>query len=141
MLMSVHVVPVTYIHMYIYDPPYGQFIGEVPKETWIEDHEYYFIRNQKQGYNMIFNGYMYKKEANYSSTINWICSDGNGKRVHQNKCVARAITKDEGGIKLGKNDHNHPPRFVCDNVPKKLITKDMLMFTKSDLRKHTRQTK
>ncbi|XP_055850834.1 uncharacterized protein LOC129915359 [Episyrphus balteatus] len=71
-----------------------------------------FLRNQKNGYNLLFDGYMYKKEASFRSTINWICSDGNGKRLSENKCLARCITKWEGGIKLGKNLHNHPRKFT-----------------------------
>ncbi|TDG44613.1 hypothetical protein AWZ03_008934 [Drosophila navojoa] len=81
----------------------GQFIAELPNSVWITKYDYFFTRNQKQGYNLIFNGYMYKKEASFRATINWICSDGNGKRLNENKCSARAITKFEGGIKLGKN--------------------------------------
>ncbi|KRF78266.1 modifier of mdg4 isoform X11 [Drosophila virilis] len=105
----------------------GQFIAELPTSVWINKYDYFFIRNQKQGYNLIFNGYMYKKEASFRATINWICSDGNGKRINENKCSARAITKFEGGIKLGKNPHNHPPRFTGNTLPAKLMTKEMLL--------------
>ncbi|XP_023175650.2 modifier of mdg4-like isoform X13 [Drosophila hydei] len=105
----------------------GQFIAELPNSVWINKYDYYFTRNQKQGYNLIFNGYMYKKEASFRATINWICSDGNGKRLNENKCSARAITKFEGGIKLGKNPHNHPPRFTGNTLPPKLMTKEMLL--------------
>ncbi|KRG00195.1 uncharacterized protein Dwil_GK12763, isoform G [Drosophila willistoni] len=110
--------------------PYGQYIEDQPRGVWINDIDFYFIRNQKQGYNLIFNGYMYKREASFRNTMNWICSDGNGKRLNENKCAARAITKADGSIKLGKNAHNHEPRFVGDRVPEKLITKDMLMILK-----------
>nr|XP_016935344.2 modifier of mdg4-like isoform X12 [Drosophila suzukii] len=102
----------------------GQFIGDIPRGQWIDKHEYFFLRNQKQGFNLVFNGYMYKKEASFRATVNWICSDGNGKRLNENKCSARAITKFDGGIKLGKNAHNHPPRFLGANVPAKLMPKD-----------------
>ncbi|XP_017119638.2 modifier of mdg4-like isoform X14 [Drosophila elegans] len=102
----------------------GQFIGDIPRGLWIEKHDYFFLRNQKQGFNLVFNGYMYKKEASFRATVNWICSDGNGKRLNENKCSARAITKFDGGIKLGKNAHNHPPRFLSGNVPAKLMPKD-----------------
>ncbi|BFF90422.1 uncharacterized protein DMAD_08950 [Drosophila madeirensis] len=99
----------------------GQYVGELQKGTWIEKIPYFFMRNQKQGYNLVFNGYMYKKEASFKYSVNWICSDGNGKRLNENKCAARAITKTDGGIKLGRNAHNHPPRFTGNNVPAKLI--------------------
>ncbi|KAL7727405.1 hypothetical protein ACLKA6_003063 [Drosophila palustris] len=105
----------------------GQFITELPSNVWIHKYDYFFMRNQKQGYNLIFNGYMYKKEASFRATVNWICSDGNGKRSTENKCSARAITKFAGGIKLGKNPHNHPPRFTGNCVPAKLMIKDMLL--------------
>ncbi|XP_039494913.1 modifier of mdg4-like isoform X12 [Drosophila santomea] len=102
----------------------GQFIGDIPRGQWIDKHEYFFLKNQKQGFNLVFNGYMYKKEASFRATVNWICSDGNGKRLNENKCSARAITKFDGGIKLGKNAHNHPPRFLGGKVPAKLMPKD-----------------
>ncbi|XP_034485532.1 modifier of mdg4-like isoform X12 [Drosophila innubila] len=105
----------------------GQFITELPSNVWIHKYDYFLMRNQKQGYNLIFNGYMYKKEASFRATVNWICSDGNGKRTTENKCSARAITKFAGGIKLGKNPHNHPPRFTGNCVPAKLMLKDMLL--------------
>ncbi|XP_060650277.1 modifier of mdg4-like isoform X10 [Drosophila nasuta] len=105
----------------------GQYITELPSNVWIHKYNYFFMRNQKQGYNLIFNGYMYKKEASFRATVNWICSDGNGKRLTDNKCSARAITKFAGGIKLGKNAHNHPPRFTGNCVPAKLMHKDMLL--------------
>ncbi|KAH8278536.1 hypothetical protein KR018_004719, partial [Drosophila ironensis] len=100
-----------------------QYIGELTRGIWLEKIEYFFLRNQKQGFNLIFNGYMYKKEASFRATVNWICSDGNGKRLNENKCSARAITKFEGGIKLGKNPHNHPPRFSVTTLPPKLLPK------------------
>ncbi|XP_020715788.1 modifier of mdg4 isoform X2 [Ceratitis capitata] len=71
-----------------------------PLGVWLENQQVFYMRNQKQGYNLIFNGYMYKKEASFRSTINWICSRGNGRRVSDNKCTARCITKLDGSIKL-----------------------------------------
>ncbi|KRG00200.1 uncharacterized protein Dwil_GK26809 [Drosophila willistoni] len=103
-----------------------EVLEDLPTGVWIENHEYYFVRNQKQGYNLIFNGHMYKREANYRNTTNWICSDGNGKRVHENKCIARAITKSDGGIKLGKNSHNHAPRFFGDKLNNYLLKKEIV---------------
>lgn len=92
-----------------------------PTGVWLEDQKMFFLRNQKQGYNLIFHGYMYKKEASFRSTINWICSSGNGKRVSENKCTARCITNSEGALKLGKNQHNHPPKFTKQNMPSNLL--------------------
>ncbi|XP_058981481.1 modifier of mdg4 isoform X14 [Musca domestica] len=100
------------------------YILDVPVGVWLDNEVYHYIRNQKQGLNLIFRGYMYKKEASFRSTINWICSNGNGKRVSENKCTARCITKVEGGLKLGKNPHNHPPKFAADNMPPNLIKGD-----------------
>uniref|UniRef100_A0A1A9ZT79 FLYWCH-type domain-containing protein n=1 Tax=Glossina pallidipes TaxID=7398 RepID=A0A1A9ZT79_GLOPL len=73
-----------------------------PIGVWLENPTLYFMLNQKQGYNLIFHGYMYKKEASFRSTVNWICSNGNGKRASDNKCTARCITKMEGSLKLVK---------------------------------------
>ncbi|KAH8346202.1 hypothetical protein KR067_011276, partial [Drosophila pandora] len=106
-----------------------QFVHAMPLGVWIEKEDYYFQRNQKQGVNLVFNGYMYKKEACFRATVNWVCSEGNGKRVTENKCSARAITKYDGGIKLGKNAHNHPPRFIGACQPVKLLTKQELYPT------------
>ncbi|XP_075153031.1 modifier of mdg4-like isoform X11 [Haematobia irritans] len=97
---------------------------DLPCGVWLDNEIYHYMRNQKQGLNLIFRGYMYKKEASFRSTINWICSNGNGKRVSENKCTARCITKIEGGLKLGKNPHNHPPKFTPDTMPSNLISGD-----------------
>lgn len=96
----------------------------LPIGVWLQNEMYYYMRNQKQGLNLIFRGYMYKKEASFRSTINWICSNGNGKRRSENKCTARCITNLEGGLKLGKNAHNHPPKFNDDTLPANLIKVD-----------------
>ncbi|XP_012159354.1 modifier of mdg4 isoform X11 [Ceratitis capitata] len=92
-----------------------------PLGVWLENQQVFYMRNQKQGYNLIFNGYMYKKEASFRSTINWICSRGNGRRVSDNKCTARCITKLDGSIKLGKHPHNHSPKFNPESMPAKAL--------------------
>lgn len=102
-------------------PKANCFMLPLPIGVWLENETYHYMRNQKQGLNLIFRGYMYKKEASFRSTINWICSSGNGKRVSENKCTARCITKLEGGLKLGKNPHNHPPKFTEDALPANVI--------------------
>ncbi|XP_053946037.1 modifier of mdg4 isoform X11 [Anastrepha ludens] len=94
-----------------------------PLGLWLENQEIFYLRNQKQGYNLIFNGFMYKKEASFRSTINWICSSGNGKRVSDNKCTARCITKWDGSLKLGKHPHNHPPKFTPETMPAKALSR------------------
>lgn len=98
-----------------------QYIMPFPIGVWLEDQPIHFILNQKQGFNLIFHGYMYKREASYKTTVNWICSSGNGKRASENKCAARCITKLKGALKLGKNPHNHPPRFTQDTMPVNLL--------------------
>lgn len=69
------------------------------------------MENQKRGINLIFNGYMFKREATFRSSINWICSKGNGKRASDDKCLARCVTRFDGSIKLGKHPHNHGPQM------------------------------
>ncbi|KAI9584964.1 hypothetical protein GQX74_006859 [Glossina fuscipes] len=98
-----------------------------PIGVWLENPTLYFMLNQKQGYNLIFHGYMYKKEASFRSTVNWICSNGNGKRASDNKCTARCITKMEGSLKLGKNPHNHPPKFTQNSLPANLLKAEGLL--------------
>ncbi|KAM7363401.1 modifier of mdg4 isoform 11-T11 [Cochliomyia hominivorax] len=111
----------------LYSPKGNYYMLPLPIGVWLENETYHYMRNQKQGLNLIFRGYMYKKEASFRSTINWICSSGNGKRVSENKCTARCITKLEGGLKLGKNPHNHPPKFTDDALPPNLIKGDGLL--------------
>ncbi|XP_067618562.1 FLYWCH-type zinc finger-containing protein 1-like isoform X2 [Eurosta solidaginis] len=79
------------------------YVMPFPSGQWLENPDIYYLRNQKQGYNLIFQGFMYKKEASFRSTINWICSNGNGRRVSDNKCAARCITNWEGALKLDKD--------------------------------------
>ncbi|XP_011198631.2 modifier of mdg4 isoform X10 [Bactrocera dorsalis] len=100
-----------------------------PLGVWLENQEVLYMRNQKQGYNLIFNGFMYKKEASFRSTINWICSRGNGRRVSDNKCTARCITKWDGSIKLGKHPHNHPPKFTPETMPSKALSRAEFALT------------
>lgn len=100
-----------------------------PLGVWLENQEVFYMRNQKQGYNLLFNGFMYKKEASFRSTINWICSRGNGRRVSDNKCTARCITKWDGSIKLGKHPHNHPPKFTPETMPSKALSRAEFALT------------
>ena len=103
----------------------GHLNWSFPIGRWIHNQPTYFLRNQKQGYNLIFHGYMYKKEASFRNTINWICSMGNGKRVCENKCSARAIVNVDGHIKLGKKAHNHPPKFPNGELPSNVMKATM----------------
>ncbi|XP_055385172.1 modifier of mdg4 isoform X2 [Condylostylus longicornis] len=82
-----------------------------PLQCWIPKADLKFIANQKKGTNLIYNGYMYVREAAYNLTINWICSRGNGrfKSNMEKKCRARCVTHKNGSIKLGKHLHNHKP--------------------------------
>lgn len=81
-----------------------------PLGVWLQNPKLHYQRNQKLGTNLIFNGYVYKREASFRNTTNWVCSKGNGKRLSENKCRARCITSEkEGALKLGKFEHNHGP--------------------------------
>lgn len=81
--------------------------SDYPLGVWIDDAKYELIPNQKSGKNLKFNGYVYRKEANFKSSTNWVCAFGNGKRQNENKCAARCVTTEKGSIKLGKHKHNH----------------------------------
>lgn len=59
----------------------------------------------------MFCGYVYRKEASFKNSDNWICALGNGKLASSpNKCRARCITRSDGSLKLGKYSHSHSPQ-------------------------------
>uniref|UniRef100_A0A1Q3F036 Putative modifier of mdg4 n=1 Tax=Culex tarsalis TaxID=7177 RepID=A0A1Q3F036_CULTA len=76
------------------------------------------INNRKGGLNLLYEGYVYRRKADYANTINWVCANPNTSRNisdadqvfgYKGVCAARCVTNNEGGIKLGKKGHNHPP--------------------------------
>lgn len=56
---------------------------------------------------LTFDGYSYRKEASFPTTINWICVKNDAKMKNGQTCTARCITRTDGCIKLGKTRHNH----------------------------------
>ncbi|XP_055695345.1 modifier of mdg4-like isoform X23 [Lutzomyia longipalpis] len=74
--------------------------------------EFELVPNRKHGTNLYINGYMYRKKAVFSNTINWICSKAAKKCSKTGKwefCSARVITNQSGYYKFGKIPHNHDP--------------------------------
>ncbi|XP_055704616.1 modifier of mdg4-like isoform X31 [Phlebotomus papatasi] len=70
------------------------------------------VPNRKHGTNLYLCGYVYRKKAVFSNTVNWICSRAAKKCADTGKwvsCSARVITNQMGGIKIGKLPHNHSP--------------------------------
>lgn len=57
---------------------------------------------------MLFNGYPYKREATFKTSVNWVCT----KSSRPERCMARCVTNTNNGIKLGKHAHNHPAPLI-----------------------------
>ncbi|XP_052567435.1 uncharacterized protein LOC128093751 [Culex pipiens pallens] len=63
------------------------------------------VPNQKGGKNLLFFNYVYRKEASFKTSINWVCNQNVVSR-----CQARLVQKTASGeLKLGKHGHNHDP--------------------------------
>uniref|UniRef100_A0A1L8DCU2 BTB domain-containing protein n=1 Tax=Nyssomyia neivai TaxID=330878 RepID=A0A1L8DCU2_9DIPT len=80
--------------------------------------EYELVPNRKHGTNLHLYGYLYRKKAVFSNTINWICSKAAKKCLKTGKwisCSARVITNQSGGFKLGKIPHNHTPPKITNS--------------------------
>ncbi|XP_063705201.1 modifier of mdg4-like isoform X28 [Culicoides brevitarsis] len=82
-------------------------IKNYPLGVWIEGANFEIVANQKKGQNLLFAGYSYRKEASFKSSINWICTKSG---IHG--CKGRMVQTTAGLIKLGKNQHCHPPSPV-----------------------------
>lgn len=83
-------------------------------------HGYKLYKNRKDGINLYCQGYVYRKKANFRSSINWVCAkapyrDENNKLV---SCPGRCVTNEDGEIKLSKKAHNHEPsvELIQDNI-------------------------
>uniref|UniRef100_A0A8D8FEX1 (northern house mosquito) hypothetical protein n=2 Tax=Culex pipiens TaxID=7175 RepID=A0A8D8FEX1_CULPI len=92
------------------------FTGGSARFMYGENYE--LINNRKGGLNLLYEGYVYRRKADYASTVNWVCANPNTARFisdpalvlgYTGVCAARCVTNKEGGIKLGKKGHNHPP--------------------------------
>lgn len=70
-------------------------------------------KNRKDGINLYYNGYVYRRKAYFRNSINWVCAkapyrDANQKLVC---CPGRCVTSENGTIKLSKKRHIHEPVF------------------------------
>ena len=67
--------------------------------------DFELIENRRGGLNLLFSGFVYRKKIAFAKSTNWVCL--------QNNCNARVVTKnDSSSIRVGKNCHNHPPKYV-----------------------------
>ncbi|XP_062556436.1 modifier of mdg4-like isoform X19 [Armigeres subalbatus] len=79
------------------------------------DKQYELIYNRKGGLNLCYRGYIYRKKTQFANTLNWVCANPNYNRfsgysgAQGGTCGARCVTNKEGGIRLSKKGHNHPP--------------------------------
>ncbi|XP_055616856.1 modifier of mdg4-like isoform X23 [Toxorhynchites rutilus septentrionalis] len=91
---------------------------------------YELISNRKGGLNLCYEGYMYRKKAEFANTVNWVCANPNYNRYlrdwnvygYKGMCGARCITNRGGGIKLSKKYHNHPPMLQHEDDPERSYT-------------------
>lgn len=74
-----------------------------------------FIRNRKNGINLVYKGYVYRKKATYKNTTNWVCAKA-ATRNHENKlilCYGRCVTDEKNHmLNVSKKGHNHPPADI-----------------------------
>lgn len=70
-----------------------------------------YIRNRRNGINLLHQGYTYRRKANNSKTTNWVCSQSaiQDAQMRWISCPARCIVTSIGGIKLSGKQHNHSP--------------------------------
>lgn len=82
---------------------------DYPLGMWLTDAPVTLMENSKRGYNLLFNGYQYSKEACFKTSTNWVCLLNSDKHL---KCRARCITRiNNNSIKLGNHKHNHPSQW------------------------------
>lgn len=87
----------------------SEHLKNYPLGIWIEDAPMALIENNKRGYNLLFNGYHYSKEACFKTITDWVCLLNSDK---QWKCRARCVTRiNNNCIKLGNHKHNHPSQL------------------------------
>lgn len=81
---------------------------DYPVGVWIMNPVLKFLpTNNKRGQNLLVNGFLYKKEASFKTSTNWLCMLND----QQEKCKARCVTNNnDKSIKLGKQKHNHLPQ-------------------------------
>ncbi|XP_031625164.1 modifier of mdg4-like isoform X36 [Contarinia nasturtii] len=79
---------------------------EYPRGSWIENASFKLIPNKKNNFNLLFNGYEYKKEGSFTNITNWVCVCK--ENAPPKKCSARCSTRpNEQSIRLGATKHNH----------------------------------
>lgn len=86
-------------------------VSDYPLCEWIENAPKEIIKNKKGGFNLLFNGYEYVKEANFKTSTNWVCATRFKNSDKWEKCQARCVTRTDDSIKLSQRLHNHPPQF------------------------------
>ncbi|XP_021693996.1 modifier of mdg4 isoform X37 [Aedes aegypti] len=94
---------------------------------FLYDEQYELVCNRKGGLNLCYQGYIYRKKTQFANTMNWVCANPNYNRFtgynrgsELGLCAARCITNNDGGIKLSKKGHNHPPMLQYDGSSVKL---------------------
>lgn len=85
--------------------PSSNSVKYYPISEWIPDAPFLYTLNAKGGRNLVFNGFMYRKEASFKTSTNWVCNRAGTK----DKCMARCVTRMDQSIRLGKYQHTHEP--------------------------------
>lgn len=77
-----------------------------------------YYRNRKGGTNLFHDGFVYRKKAKYRNTINWVCAKAPVRDMEHRLvfCHGRCVTDEDGFVRLGKRNHNHPA-IDSDHTP------------------------
>lgn len=70
-----------------------------------------FVRNRKGGINLLYDGFLYRKKAEYKNTTNWVCAKATTRDTENRliMCYGRCVTDKRNRVRLSRKAHNHPP--------------------------------
>lgn len=78
------------------------------------DQRYELVKNSRGGVNLLYNGFVFRKKAEYMKTINWVCLN--------NQCRARVRTSLlDKSIRESKREHCHPMKRPLNKSNKKWL--------------------
>lgn len=79
--------------------------------VWRHDKPYEMVVNRKNGVNLFYQGYVYRRKANFRNSVNWVCSKPQSRDGRTTFCPARCVTNASGAIKFGRRSHDHAPSY------------------------------
>lgn len=88
-----------------------QLCGLYLFSVWRYDKPYEMVTNRRHGVNLVYLGYMYRRKASFTNTVNWVCSSKTQHGGRITFCPARCVTNADGAIKLSRRWHDHGPIY------------------------------